>query len=689
MALRPITDVITGTGPFTYTIQRSCGGGAFADFDGPFTATTPGAVSYQVETDGSEDCEFRFCATNECGGPVYGNPWLVDCVNDNCTTAPALTGPTDVTIIEGDVALFSVSATGGGPYTYVWEESTDGGATWSTLTATGSSYVYDPLVTADGNLYRVTVTNDCGTTTSQTALLTVESAAQCPPRTWVGDTLLQHPEAPTTTDVINVTTGAEMLAALQSIDNGAQNDVTIRLTSNITVGQQQIDGLVGTAAAPIVIDGNGFTMTATQSRPLYIYNSSYVYVQDLTIDGGSGPGTWGLGFGGLFNGQTNVGPCDHIYVYGCTIHSTQQVGIKFRSTDVFEAVGNNIYNTGMSTTSDSGEGIYIGEGALLSAASASHNGLIENNWIHDTSTIDDGGEAIDVKNPSTNITIRRNLIENIVVKSQGAITLNTNQNSSPSNAGHLVELNYIRNVVTTTSDGDGITVGAGNVIVRNNIIHDVDNHGIGYTDTSGGPSDTVTIENNTIVRTGDDAIGFAGSAGEPGGAPVTIVACGNATDDTTGQVQVANTDFVGPTTTEQGFEPVAGSAVIDNGGCTATDYSEIGVQDGSRDAGAIEFCDGETSGGCTAAPTLSGPDSAAVAAGQFHTFTVSAAGGGPYTYVWQRMDVGGTWFTISSTINSHTENVGNTASDDGAKFRVLVTNPCGTTTSQEATLTVL
>ena len=77
------------------------------------------------------------------------------------------------------------------------------------------------------------------------------------------------------------------------------------------------------------------------------------------------------------------------------------------------------------------------------------------------------------------------------------------------------------------------------------------------------------------------------------------------------------------------------------------------------------------------------PSNQTVTAGQSATFTVGASGSAPLSYQWQRnmSDISGATlpsYTLAST----------TLADNGAKFRCVVSNAFGTTTSNEATLTV-
>ena len=84
------------------------------------------------------------------------------------------------------------------------------------------------------------------------------------------------------------------------------------------------------------------------------------------------------------------------------------------------------------------------------------------------------------------------------------------------------------------------------------------------------------------------------------------------------------------------------------------------------------------------APTITThPASQTVSVGQPATFTASASGNPPLNFQWQRNGVNISGATSSSYTLSSAQ-----ASDNGARFRVRVSNGSGTTTSNEATLTV-
>lgn len=72
------------------------------------------------------------------------------------------------------------------------------------------------------------------------------------------------------------------------------------------------------------------------------------------------------------------------------------------------------------------------------------------------------------------------------------------------------------------------------------------------------------------------------------------------------------------------------------------------------------------------------------------TFSVVALGTPPFAYQWQRSNDGGTTFVdiAGATSAMHTTGATSAATDDGDRYRVLVGNLEGTTTSQSARLTV-
>ncbi len=90
-------------------------------------------------------------------------------------------------------------------------------------------------------------------------------------------------------------------------------------------------------------------------------------------------------------------------------------------------------------------------------------------------------------------------------------------------------------------------------------------------------------------------------------------------------------------------------------------------------------------------PQITGqPADVAVVEPATASFTVSALGAPPFFYQWQRSDDGGATFTaiVGATSNSYTTGATSVAVDNGDRYRVIVSNIEGASTSTAALLTV-
>jgi hypothetical protein len=105
---------------------------------------------------------------------VAWTPGTSDPVRILNTTPQAVTsGPVDQQVPVGDEVAFDVSVSGG-PATFAWERSTDGGDTWDPIPGEDSATLrFVVSLGDDGNQYRAVVTQSTGSTTSDPATLTV------------------------------------------------------------------------------------------------------------------------------------------------------------------------------------------------------------------------------------------------------------------------------------------------------------------------------------------------------------------------------------------------------------------------------------------------------------------------------------------------------------------------------------
>ncbi|MFC4815810.1 hypothetical protein, partial [Flavobacterium sp. GCM10023249] len=96
----------------------------------------------------------------------------------SCISPSIGTQPINQVITYGSNANFSIVANGSATLSYQWRLSTDNGLNYNNITGANSSTlsISNPSVSMSGYLYRVVVSNSCGTVTSATVSLTVNKA---------------------------------------------------------------------------------------------------------------------------------------------------------------------------------------------------------------------------------------------------------------------------------------------------------------------------------------------------------------------------------------------------------------------------------------------------------------------------------------------------------------------------------
>lgn len=124
-------------------------------------------VYIQTSSEGTSSCIW----TNRTYCTDFGMGWSIFYI------LPSTTNPSGTTVNSGTTASFSVSGSGGYPdsYSYQWQLSTNGGASYSNISgATGSSFSTGTSAAMNGYYYRCAVGNTAGWVYSGGALLTVQ-----------------------------------------------------------------------------------------------------------------------------------------------------------------------------------------------------------------------------------------------------------------------------------------------------------------------------------------------------------------------------------------------------------------------------------------------------------------------------------------------------------------------------------
>jgi hypothetical protein len=208
-----IASVVTGdAGTYDCVVTNSCGSdtsaGALltvnstASISGqpsPASACVGSPAAFSVTASGATGFQWRKNGSNIGGatGSTYSIPSVssgdagsYDClVSNSCgtvtsnaaaltvNTGPGITShPSPLSVNAGDPASFSVSATGSPAPTFQWRLNGSNLSDGGTISgATASTLNISSTVAGDAGNYDVVLTNSCGTTTSNTAALTVSS----------------------------------------------------------------------------------------------------------------------------------------------------------------------------------------------------------------------------------------------------------------------------------------------------------------------------------------------------------------------------------------------------------------------------------------------------------------------------------------------------------------------------------
>jgi hypothetical protein len=155
------TFTISASGKPTPTYQWRFDGTSLTDE----TSTTLIINDVQYINTGSYDV----VVTNDIGTITSNIASLNVYFNPPQPTLPIITEqPSSQTVVVGDGAAFNVNASGESPFTYQWfKDNTE------IVGATGNTHIIQTSTLNDAGVYKATVTNIAGTTTSNTATLTV------------------------------------------------------------------------------------------------------------------------------------------------------------------------------------------------------------------------------------------------------------------------------------------------------------------------------------------------------------------------------------------------------------------------------------------------------------------------------------------------------------------------------------
>jgi hypothetical protein len=648
--------VVSGSAPLAFQWSRSNDGGtSWAQVGGATSATY--AFLSNMSDNGAK---FRVQASNPAGSITSATATLTV-----IPAPPTITvQPSNQTVTVGATATFSVTATGSLTLGYQWMRSNDGGTTWATIPgATSASYVTAATVPADNAAkFRVVVSNGPTPATSSAATLTVTAA--------VAPTIATQPANQTVTlgSTATFTVVANGTAPLsyqwsRSNDGGTTWAAISGATATSYTTPATVAGDNGAVFRVAVSNSAGSVTTTTASLTVTISTAgllAYWPLDDGTgltaadVSGNHNTGTitngvWRTGkVGGCLsfsgNGMVNAGnaailaPTNGISV-ACWIKTGQAASA---TTSVLRHNG---HFTGLQLGTDGTAHATVWAGGVANQVPFAWNGVWNDLLWHHFAVTYDQSNGLRVYKDGQFVAGMMALTGILPASPSAPLMLAASESGGEYFLGALDDVRvYSRALTAVEVQVLGTKSSANTAPVVN-----------------AGPDFTVNGTATLAGSASDD-----GLPSPPGAMTVTWTMVSGP-----GTVTFANGNAAATTATFSA-----------NGTYTLRLTASDGTLSTSDDA-VVTF-------NAPIAPAITTqPANQLVPPGSTATFSVVATGTAPLTYQWSRSNDGGlSWTALNgATATSYTTPAA-VAGDNGAKFRVVVTNGAGSATSAIGTLTV-
>ncbi len=249
--------VATGTAPLSYQWR----------FNGVDIGGATASAYARANLQGADSGDYSVLVTNLYGSVLSSNATLV--VDTNITLPVITAQPQSQTVIAGQSATFTVTATNKAPMSYQWRFNSA-----PIAGATGTAYTVANAQTANAGSYSVVITNIIGASTSADAVLTVNFSLTA--TATAGGTVSKSPDqasyAPNAVVTLTATTNAGYLFAGWSGDaTGTDNPLSVTMTTNKTIaanftGGDCLDIILDNTNAAVTFSGEWQAGTASTDK---------------------------------------------------------------------------------------------------------------------------------------------------------------------------------------------------------------------------------------------------------------------------------------------------------------------------------------------------------------------------------------------------------------------------------------
>jgi hypothetical protein len=266
--------------------------------------------------------------------------------------APSITTqPTNQSVIVGQTATFSVTATGSAPLSYQWYKN------GSAISGANSTSYTTPAtaLTDNGAQFNVVVTNSVSTATSNTAILTVNSGTGC--------TSVTPPSGTYFTDLTlsNFNVSSDMTRTLNAVQSPACTTTAAIYTETTATGQHGADETYnGSIPNGTAITGTVYIANNSGSRYLdiAIFDQSYAH---YIVVFGINPTTCGTSQSPFTDGNWTL-PATPLTLTPVTVGGVNWCKVQLSVVPQSSATGLNFFFS-YDTTGTGGGSSYTGDGA--------------------------------------------------------------------------------------------------------------------------------------------------------------------------------------------------------------------------------------------------------------------------------------------------------------------------------------
>jgi hypothetical protein len=260
----------------TYQWQENTGSG-FTNITngGIYSGATSSSLSLSSVIQSMNGFQYRCLITAPgCNTPTISSSVTLTVYNPTVI----VTAPSNLTIYNGQNAVFTVAATGSN-LTYQWQYSTTGGSSWVNTMTTPTLTITNPATGFNNALFKVTVTGSCGSITTTPVTLSIVAAK----------ILSFTPLAANVGETVTITGANFSTTASDNIVFFGPTAAIVNAATSTTLTVTVPDGAT---ASPISVGIAGSTQLV--SSPLLFtpkYNCGEASFTSNTFDGGSSAAT--------------------------------------------------------------------------------------------------------------------------------------------------------------------------------------------------------------------------------------------------------------------------------------------------------------------------------------------------------------------------------------------------------------